>query len=209
MMRSSPVGTCLDPLWQMTMWLEACGDSLGEEDIMWWLLVMPLTDGGTAATRELAKCLISAWRWTAKVSTMPLCPPAPTMLNIGQFLKGHPEEGGHTCWLLANAWTMQHMDEASEGRTWHSSGVHFTLQISLLVEAFIKETGTELIELDITSCCGQLQEEVLHQKDEGPFMDVISYLDELVQCMPTQKAWNELVFPPPVVNLTHLTKATT
>ena len=60
MMRSSPVGTCLDPLWQMTMWLEACRDSLGEEDITWWLLVVPLTDGGTAATKELTKHLISA-----------------------------------------------------------------------------------------------------------------------------------------------------
>ena len=33
MMRSSAVGTCLDPLWQMMTWLEACGNSLGEEDI--------------------------------------------------------------------------------------------------------------------------------------------------------------------------------
>ena len=93
MMRSSPVETHLDPLWQTTTWLEASGDSLGEEDITWWLLVMSLTDGGTAATMELAKCLLSAWRWMAKVSTMPLCPPAPTMLNIGQFLKGCPREG--------------------------------------------------------------------------------------------------------------------
>ena len=60
MMRSSPVKTRLDPLWQMTMWLEACGESLGEEDITWWLLVMPLTDGGTVAAKELTKHLISA-----------------------------------------------------------------------------------------------------------------------------------------------------
>ena len=71
MMRSSPVGTHLDPLWQMTMWLEACRDSLGEEDITWWPLVVPLTDGGTAATKELTKHLISVWRWMAKVSTCP------------------------------------------------------------------------------------------------------------------------------------------
>ena len=92
MRRSSPVGTCLDPLWQTTMWLEACGDSFGEEDIIWWLLVMPLTDGSTAATKELTKCLVSAWRWMGKVSVTPLCPPAPTMLNTGQFLEGHPRE---------------------------------------------------------------------------------------------------------------------
>ena len=100
MMRSFPVGKRLDPLWKITLWLEACRDSLGEEDITWWPLVMPLTDGGTVATKELTKCLISAWRWTAKVSTMPVCPPASTMLNIGQFLEGCPREGDHTPWLL-------------------------------------------------------------------------------------------------------------
>ena len=146
---------------------------------------MTLTDGGTAAAKELAKCIISVWRWMAKVSTTPLCPPAPTMLNIGQFLKGCPREGNHTPWLLAYAHTLQHVGEAMEGRMWCPSGVHFTLQISPLVDAFIEETGAELIELDITACWGQPPEEVPHQKDEGPFVDVILYLDELVQCVPT------------------------
>ena len=171
MMRSSPVGTRLDPLWQTMMWLEACRDSLGEEDITWWPLVMPLTDGGTAATKELAKCLVSAWRWMAKVSTMPLCPPAPTMLNIGQFLEGHPREGDCTPWLLAYAHALQHVGEAADGRTWCPSGVCFTLQFPPLVVTFVKETGVELIELNIASCWGQPPEEVLRQKDNGPFAD--------------------------------------
>ena len=161
MMRSSPVRTCLDTLWQMMMWLEACGESLGEEDITWWLLVMPLTDGGTAAAKELTKHLVSTWRWMAKVSTTSLCPPAPTMLNIGQFLEGCPREGDCTPWLLAYAHALQCMDEAADGRTWCPSGVRFTPKISLLVNTFIEETGAELIELDITSCWGQLPEEVL------------------------------------------------
>ena len=161
MMRSSPVGTCLDPLWQMVMWLEACGDSLGEEDITWWPLVVPLTDGGTAAAKGLAKHLISVWRWTAKVSTTPLCPPAPTMLNIGQFLEGHPREGDRTPWLLAYSCALQHVGEAMEGRTWCPCGVCFTPQISPLVNAFIDKIGAELIELHIASCWGQLPEEVL------------------------------------------------
>ena len=178
MMRSSPVRTHLDPMWQMTTWLEPCRESLGEEDITWWLLVMPLTDGGTAAAKELSKCLVSVWRWMAKVSTTPLCPPTPTMLNIGQFLEGHPKEGNHTPWLLAYAHALQHAGEVTEWRTWCPSGVHFTLQISLLVDTFIEETGVELIELDITSCWGQPLEKVQRQKDDGPFVDVI-YLDEL------------------------------
>ena len=54
MMRSFLVRTRLDPMWQMTKWLEACRESLGEEDIAWWLLVVPLTDGGTMNAKELA-----------------------------------------------------------------------------------------------------------------------------------------------------------
>ena len=46
MMRGSPVKTQPDPMWQTTKWLEAHVGSLGEEDIMWWLLVMLLTHGG-------------------------------------------------------------------------------------------------------------------------------------------------------------------
>ena len=122
MMRSSPVRTRLDPMWQTMKWLEACRESLGEEDITWWPLVVPLTDGGTTTTKELAKHLIAMWRWTTKVSTMPLCPPAPTMLNIGQFLDGCPKEGDHTPWLLAYACALQHMGEATERRTWCPSG---------------------------------------------------------------------------------------
>ena len=39
---------------------------------------------------------------------------------------------------------------------------------------------------------------VLLQKQDGPFADVIAYLDDLVQHVPTWKAWDELVFPAPL-----------
>ena len=118
MIRSSPVRTHLDLMWQMMKWLEACRESLGEEDIAWWPLVVPLTHGGTMDTKELTRCLVAVWRWMAKVSAMPLCPSAPTMLNIGQFLEGCPMEEDHTPWLLACAHILQCMGEATEGRTW-------------------------------------------------------------------------------------------
>ena len=171
--------TCPNPMWQMTKWLEACVGSLGEEDITWWLLVTPLTDGGPGAAKELAKHFMAVWKWTAMVSTMPICPPAPTMLNIGQFLEGRPKEGDHTPWLLAYAHALQRMGEAAEGRMWHPSGMCFSLQISPLVGAFIEEMGAEVIELNITACWGQPPGEVPLQKQDGPFADVIAYLDDL------------------------------
>ena len=58
--------------------------------------------------------------------------------------------------------------------------------------------GAELTELRIASCWGQPAVEVLLQKQDGPFADVIAYLDDLARCVLTQKAWDELVFPPPL-----------
>ena len=81
---------------------------------------------------------------------------------------------------------------------WHPMGMHFTPQVSPLVDAFIKETEAELTELGITSCWGQPAGEVPLLKQDGPFTDVIAYLDHLVQCVPTQKVWDELVFPVPL-----------
>ena len=175
-------------MWQATKWLEASRGNWGEEDITWWPLLLPLTDGSNTATKELAKHLMAAWRWMVQVSTRPLCPPTPTVLNIRQFLDECPKEGDHTPWLLAYDCALQHMGEATDGRMWCSSGVCFTPHISLLVDAFIEETGVELIAADIASCWGQPLEEVLQQKDDGPFTEVISYLDELAQHVPTRKA---------------------
>ena len=197
MIQCSPVKRHLDQMWQTTKWLQACEESLDEGEINWWLLLLLLTDGSDTATRELSKQLLATWRWIKKVSNTPTCLPAPTVLNIGQFLNECPKEGDRTPWLLAYAHVLQHMDEATDGRMWWPSGVCFTPQISLLVDVFIQETRAELVEADIASCWGQPLMEVPCQKDEGPFTEVISHLDELAQHVPARKAWDELIFLPP------------
>ena len=136
---------------QTTKWLQACEESLDEEEISWWPLLLLLTDGSDTATRELAKWLLAVWRWVKKVSNTPTCPPASTVHNIEQFLNDCPKEGDHTPWLLAYAHVLQCMGEATDGRMWQPSGVHFTPQISLLVAVFIQETGVELVQADIAS----------------------------------------------------------
>ena len=37
--------------------------------------------------------------------------------------------------------------------------------------------------------------DVLHQRDEGAHANIISYLDELAMHQPSQRAWDELVWP--------------
>ena len=82
-MRNSPsVGNKIDTLWQTTRWLRSCE----EDEPIWWPLICPLTDGSDVATLALAWQLMAAWRWAVTVSTPPICPPAPMVMNIGQFL---------------------------------------------------------------------------------------------------------------------------
>ena len=63
---------------------------------------------------------------------------------------------------------------------WHPIGMRFTLHVSLLVDVFIEEMGAELTELRIASCWNQPAVEVPLQKQDGPFADVIAYLDDLL-----------------------------
>ena len=151
-MKGSPKKAQPDPMWEVIKWLEAHVETLREEDVPWWPLVVLLTDEGTPSTSELAKCFLAAWQWMAEVAATKFCPPAPTMLNIGQFLDEEPEEGDCTPWLLADTHALQHMGEAVERRMWCPMGMHFTPQVSPLVDAFIEEKETELTELGIAAC---------------------------------------------------------
>ena len=199
MMQCSPTSQHMDPMWQTTKWLQVCEEGLDDEEISWWLLVSPLTDGSNMAMKDLARQLVAAWRWSGKVSKTPICLPSPTVLNIGQFLDEDAEEKGwdQQQWLLAYAHTLQRMGETADGRTWRPNGVQFTPQVSQLVDAFIDRTWVELVEAEAILCWNELPWEVPCQRDEGIFAEVISCLDQLAKCLPTSWAWNELVFPPP------------
>ena len=89
------------------------------------------------------------------------------------------------------------MGEAADGRTWRPNGRHFTLQISLLIDAFLEVTNADVMEADVVCCWSELPKPIPLQRDESAFAHVISYLDNLAQCLPTRKAWDELVCLPP------------
>ena len=81
-------------------------------------------------------------------------------------------------WLLSYAQALQCVGEATEG-SWHPMGMHFCPQVSPLVDAFIMEMEAELTELEITICWSEVAAEILLQKCNGPFADVITYLDDM------------------------------
>ena len=188
----------IDPMWQITRWLQNCEAGLGNEELSWWPLVSPLTDGIDATTKELPWQLMAAWKWAGAVSKTSVCLPTPTILNIGQFLDEDLTGHGWSMqqWLLAYPHALQHVGEAADGRTWRPNGRHFTLQISLLVDAFLEVTNAEVMEADVACCWSEPPKTFPLQRDKGAFAHVISYLDNLAQCLPTRKAWDELVCPP-------------
>ena len=75
----------IDPLWQTTWWLRSF-EQCEEDEPIWWPLVHPLTDESDTAMLALAWQLMAVWRWAITISTPPVYPPAPTVMNIGQFL---------------------------------------------------------------------------------------------------------------------------
>ena len=199
-MHTSPSKSCcIDLMWQTTKWLLDCETSLEEEEISWWLLVSSLTDGSDVATKGLMKRLMAAWKWVGLVLESPVCPPAPTVLNIGQFL--NEDSTGHGWiqqeWLLAYACALQQMGEATYGRMWRPNGKRFTPQISMLVDAFLEVDGAKVVKADVACCWSKLPPTVPWQRDEGTFANVTSHLDNLAQQQPMRKAWDELVCLPP------------
>ena len=66
--------------------------------------------------------------------------------------------------------------------------MQFTPQVSQLVDAFIDGTWMELVEAEVILYWNEPLWEVLHQRDEGIFAEVISCLDQLAKCLPTRQA---------------------
>ena len=61
------------------------------------------------------------------------------------------------------------MAEAMEGRRWCLIGIHFTLEVSPLIDAFIVETEVELMEIGITTCWTEMSAVVIPLlKQDGP-----------------------------------------
>ena len=77
-----------------THWLQVAVQGTVEEEVPWYELVTPLTSGVEGAALSLAKHLLMAWRWNIKVCGEDDCPPALTVLNIGQFITNEKMVGG-------------------------------------------------------------------------------------------------------------------
>ena len=114
---------CLDTInhnWRVTHWLHIAEQSIENEEVSWYELVTPLTSGEEGTDLALAKHLLTAWWWSRRVCGEDVCPPAPTALNLGQFITSEEvaEGMGEPLWFMAYSHTLQHVEEAAWGRKW-------------------------------------------------------------------------------------------
>ena len=83
----------IEPHWRAQQWLQVAAQGITVEEVPWHELLTPLTSGAEGMARYLAKNLVTVWQWNVKVRGEGVCPPAPSALNIGQFITDEEAEG--------------------------------------------------------------------------------------------------------------------
>ena len=86
----------VDPTWQTTRWLQLAVQGISDDEVPWYECIAPLTLGAEGTALSLAKCLLTVWGWSLRVQGWDICPPTPTILNIGQFMMWDEVQGKWT-----------------------------------------------------------------------------------------------------------------
>ena len=110
----------IDASWWAKQWLEVATQGIGDKEFPWHNLLTPLMSGAEGTTKALAKCLQATWRWNIKVRGKGVCPPAPTVHNIGWFFYDQETEGGwgEPHWFVAYSHVLQRVGEAAHRMKW-------------------------------------------------------------------------------------------
>ena len=104
----------VDPTWRTTRWLQLAVEGISDDEVPWYKLIIPLMVGAKGMALSLAKCLLTVWQWSIKVQGQDICPPAPTALNIGQFMTREEalENVDNSLWFVAYSHALQRVREA-------------------------------------------------------------------------------------------------
>ena len=173
---------CIDLLWRATRWLQVAVQSITREEVPWYKLVTLLTSGAEGAALSLAKHLLAACWWSIKVCGEDDCPPALSILNIGQFMTKEETAGGvgEPHWFVAYSHALEWVGKVACGRKWEwPMREALEVKASPLVHAFWQETGMDLTVASIKLCWEPPLRALYHQRENGPITHVITFLDEL------------------------------
>ena len=172
-----------------------------DDEVPWAEYVISLTVGTWDMAVSLAKCLLAIWRWSIKVQGQDVCPPAPTALNIGQFMTCEQvlENVDNSLWFTAYSHTLQRVGEAMCSRCWQwARGKAMDIEVSPLVRVFWEETGIELAASCIKLCWELPPWGVFRRRERGTVFHAITFMDDMAMHIPTLDIWDQFVWPPAV-----------
>ena len=199
----------IDPTWRTTHWLQLAVQGISDDEVPWYELVLPLTVGTEGTALSLAKCLLAVWRWSIKVLGQDICPPAPTTLNIRQFMTKEEvlEDIDEPIWFTAYSHALQQVGEAAHGWRWEwPVGKTPKVRVSPLVQAFWEEVW--ISPWPASSSAGSPPPRgIFCKRQEGPVAYVITFVDELAIRVPSLDPWDQFVWPPAVAVPWALTQA--
>ena len=174
----------INPHWRAMQWLQVAIQGITDEEVPWHELVAPLRSGVEGTAMSLAKHLVAAWWWNIKV-------------------QGEGEHGwgvGEPHWFMAYSCMLQWVSKVACGRKWEwPRREALEIKASQLVCAFWCEADVDLTMASVKLCWEPTPRALYHQRDNGSTTYAISYLDELAVCIPTLKAWDQMVWPTMVV----------
>ena len=156
---------------------------IAKEVVPWYKLVTPLTSGVEGVALSLAKHLLVAWWWNIKVHREDTYPPAPTILNIGQFMTDEETAGGmgEPHWFVAYSHALQWVGKVACRQKWEwPMRKALEVKASPLVHAFWQETGADLTVASIKLCWEPPPRALYHQRESSSTAHSITFLDELV-----------------------------
>ena len=175
----------VDPTWQNTRWLQLVVQAILDDEVPWYEFIALLMMGAEGTALSLAKCLLAIWWWSNRVQGWDICPPAPTALNIGQFMTRDEVQGDvdNSLWFEAYSYALQRVGEAAHGPQWQwLKGKVWKVEVSPLVRVFWEEMCIELT----TSCtrlCWELSpRSVFRRRERGTISHAITFLDDMAVC---------------------------
>ena len=110
----------INPSWRTTHWLQLAVQGILDDEMPWYEFVIPLMVGTEGVALSLTKCLLIVWQWSIKVQGWDVCPPAPTALNIRQFMTREEvlESIDDQLWFVTYSCTLQWVSEAMHQQRW-------------------------------------------------------------------------------------------
>ena len=169
-------------------WLQVAVQGIAKEEVPWYEFVTPLTSGEEGTALSLAKHFLTVWQWNIKVHGEDNCPPALTILNIGQFMTDKEMAGGmgEPHWFAAYSCTLQWVGEAACGRKWEWSWREaLEVRASPLVHTFWCKMGMDLTVASLKFCWEPAPRALYCQRESDPTAHIFTYLDNVAVCIPS------------------------